>query len=705
MDDPLDVELMVSALMGTWWNSLPGQDAEQVLGEGLVGYAGTRRTPASLSLLRTLALLLGTSERRAQAAQAADGLAAAGVAEPAWAATIGRVTTGQCWRLDDAYGDQSWVLCAFAYGDRPHGMLALVDHNLGGMIKDAFFTDDAEAALAMQRDEAAAGPLAIHRELAPTEARQLLEGSFAMTDMTWQPPVAEDFAAHRALALARVRSLPAPANPAPAPTELGDRERAAIVEQFLASPHGAGLPDRERAEYVAGLIVEHGCDYDDGRPTRVSPAKTEIFLLDWLPRKVIMESGHRDAVPGVMQAWVRWAAARNGLPAEAIVELVEAAAECGKVFLDAYDDPERFGPARLLLQGLDGLGGPDELREALERRMFAMPYFGTRVGDEDYPQLNPADEDERRLLIEGEHPEYHEALNDPSFDGEVRGVDPRLHVAVHEIVAAQLWADDPPEVWQAVRRLRDHGYERHEILHQVGEVAVSQLHGALADRREVDVGAYRAELARLGAVRVAKSGRISPAASKGVSAPPDSVYQIKVSLRGAKPPIWRRLRVSSRLTLAELHTVLQIAMGWHDSHLHQFEVGNRPFAPAGANRGGRVDDERKIRLADVAPRVGARFRYEYDFGDSWEHDIVVEDIQPGSADLRYSAECVAGRRSGPPEDCGGVWGYAELCEVLADPAHPEHQERLDWLGGSFDPTAFDTAAINDELLAVRLRPR
>jgi hypothetical protein len=175
------------------------------------------------------------------------------------------------------------------------------------------------------------------------------------------------------------------------------------------------------------------------------------------------------------------------------------------------------------------------------------------------------------------------------------------------------------------------------------------------------------------------------------------VYQVKIGLRGAHPPIWRRLRLPATTTLAGLHDIIQTAFGWTDSHLHAFEAGGRRYSRPdfGLDEFEEFADESTVLLCEVADSVGARLRYTYDFGDSWEHDLLVEEILP--PDRVRHAVCVAGRRAGPPEDCGGVWGYAELLDLLADPDHPEHAERLDWLGHEPDPAAFDKDAINRAL--------
>jgi hypothetical protein len=693
--DPLEVEVFASGLLGAWWKGLPpGEDPDRLFGEGVIGYAARQGGRGALALLRAFQAVGVTVEQREAAAAAAAELAAGGVAEPPWAPMIGRVRVGGCWRMADVYGDQASLLCVFGYGPREHGLLALLDFNhLGGWVKDVFLTDQPARALRELRRDVAGSPVTVLEQVEPAEARRLLEAGFDATEMTWQPEVGEDFRQYRALALARCRALPEPAEFPAEPAEVPEAAREALVAEFLASPQARALPQGGSSAYCARLIVDHGCDYDDGKPLRVSPAKTEIFVHDWVPGKVVLDEADREVMPAVVRAWVRWAAERNHLPAEAVAELVEAADDCAGHFAEAYDDPGGVSPARLYLQGLEPGAGLGAIQEAVDRRAFAVPYLGTRIGDEDYPDLDPGDPDERRLLIEGEHPEYHDALDDPFFDGEVDGVSPRLHCAIHEVVANQLWDDDPPEAWQAAKRLAAAGEDRHEVLHRLGELVVHHLHGALTSGQRVDVAAYRRALDVLG---TREGQRPSPA---GRAEDGDAVYQLKASLRGIRPPVWRRLRLPGGTSLGELHEVLQVAFGWDDQHLHAFEVGKRRFGPQ--DRGlERVGDERGARLREVAPAAGSRLRYTYDLGDSWEHDVVVEEVL--APDGVPHAVCVGGRRAAPPEDCGGVWGYEALCEILADPTHPEHAERLAWLGHPHDPAAFDRAAVNAALATIQL---
>lgn len=703
--DPLEVEVFASGLVGSWWQRLPpGEDPDAIFGLGVIDHAARAGTPVALALLRALAVVGVTGSQREAASAAAGALASNGVAEPVWAGKIGQVRAEACWRLADVYGDQASLLIVFGYQRRRHGLVALVDFNhLGGWVKDLFVTMEPATTLRELRKAALSEPLARLEQVDPADARRLLEDGLAATDASRQPEVTEELREFRALGLARCRAMPEPDRPAEQAREISEAERQAIVAEFLASPHARELPAGEAARYCARLLVDFGADYDGGKPLRVSPAKVEGFLHDWVPAKVMLDDADRDAMPAVVTAWVRWAGERTGLPAGAAAELVEVATECGGHFAEVYDDAQDASPVGLFLRDLDPAGGMASVQDAVERRMFAMPFFGTRIGDEDFPRLDPGDADERRLLIEGEHPEYQAALADPAFDGAVEGVSPRLHIAMHEIIANQLWDDDPPEAWRAAQRLRDAGGDRHDILHQLGVVVATQVHGALTGR-PVDVVAYQQALDALQPPprqRPAKrTARPRPRGQSKAAAIPagDQVYQVKVSLQGIRPPIWRRLRLPAAISLGRLHDVIQTAFGWTDSHLHAFEAEGRRYSRPdfGLDEfGDRFADEGEVPLCEVVRTAGGRLRYTYDFGDSWEHALVVEEILP--PDGVGHAVCVAGRRAGPPEDCGGVWGFAELCEILSDPEHPEHIERVEWLGGYHDPAAFDKDAINRAL--------
>ena len=179
-----------------------------------------------------------------------------------------------------------------------------------------------------------------------------------------------------------------------------------------------------------------------------------------------------------------------------------------------------------------------------------------------------------------------------------------------------------------------------------------------------------------------------------------NICQIKVTLEDSKPPIWRRLLVRSDVTLADLHRIIQAAMGWSGYHLHQFIVGQTYYGEPHPDYGSEMRDERRIKLNQIVSREGAKFRYEYDFGDSWLHQVLVEKILPPEPGQHYPL-CIKGSRACPPEDVGGIWGYSDFLEAIQDPDHPEHDEYLEWAGGEFDPAAFDLDEINQAVQALR----
>lgn len=165
------------------------------------------------------------------------------------------------------------------------------------------------------------------------------------------------------------------------------------------------------------------------------------------------------------------------------------------------------------------------------------------------------------------------------------------------------------------------------------------------------------------------------------------VFQLKTTIAGTRPPVWRRVLVPESASLLDLHGILQGAFGWYDCHLHEFEIdGVRYGTNDGDGWGPPPKNERRARLGSVAGQ-GTVIRYVYDFGDDWVHKVVVEKVLPAIPEQTYPA-CIGGQMACPPEDCGGVWGYEEFLAAISDPAHPEHEEMLEWVGGEFDPDAF-----------------
>jgi len=172
-------------------------------------------------------------------------------------------------------------------------------------------------------------------------------------------------------------------------------------------------------------------------------------------------------------------------------------------------------------------------------------------------------------------------------------------------------------------------------------------------------------------------------------------FQLKVTLLGTRPPVWRRLIVPADATLDEVHWIIQVAMPWQNSHLHQFHDTDRTTRYSDPEfELEEVEDESGVRVRQVLREPKDRITYEYDFGDSWEHLIQLEKILPPRDDGKRRAECTGGKRAAPPDDVGGVWGYADFVEAIQDPDHERHEELLEWIGGEFDPEAFDSAEVN-----------
>lgn len=189
------------------------------------------------------------------------------------------------------------------------------------------------------------------------------------------------------------------------------------------------------------------------------------------------------------------------------------------------------------------------------------------------------------------------------------------------------------------------------------------------------------------------------------------VYQLKITLKRTKPPIWRRIQVPEDYTFEDLHLAIQEAMGWWNTHLHQFKIVNPKTGVKDTI--GKPDDsgfsfveynpvlESEAKIADYFVDPKNKALYEYDFGDGWDHDVVLEKILPAVSGSTYP-QCLAGKRACPPENCGGTDGYEELLQILADPNHSEYEERLDWITNEcakddpFDPSKFDPKSVFED---------
>jgi hypothetical protein len=515
---PLDAELMVSELLGTWWGHRPagsGRGArrragiEELVGEGLVSYAAEQGSPAALALLSGIACL-GTSRQAAQAEQAALALMDRGVARPAWAEHVGAVEAAECYVNSDAYGDRDEVVCIFSYaGQEQHALVVVVDYNAGGLARDGWVTSQVAKLLDYCRDgtgtgststgststgSTSSGTRPTFMQIDPPQARRILAAALAATEGAADPTVSSSFPSYHAFIRARVRTLP-PVLPAgtvsqeampaaPAVNAVSRRalwrkdRRAMLVAEFLASDDAEDLSDRQAASRCADHIVEYGCERDFGRPLRVSPAKAETFLLDWLPRKVVLSKADQEAMPHVLLAWVRWAAARSGLAETAVGATLEAVFDSMRTFPSVYRDPASFG----LDPDMVGRLLPDGDLEALARRVFAFPLLRGSYRGTDLATLDPSRHGDRRTLLAADHDDAdaRHGRGERDANGE--------HMDKHIALADRLWRGDPPELWDAAQRLLDLGEDRHEVLHVLIETVRS------AGPRDTDIAAALADL-------------------------------------------------------------------------------------------------------------------------------------------------------------------------------------------------------------------
>jgi hypothetical protein len=545
---PLDAELMVSELLGTWWGQAGGRggarrraEIDALIGENLVRYAARQASPAALALLSGIACL-GSSRQAAEAERAALALMDQGVARPAWAEHVGAVEAEECYLNSDGYGDRDEVVCLFSYAGREqHALVVVVDYNAGGLARDGWVTSQVAKLLDYCRDAsssgrtdggpargsadrgpaggrtrdsadrgpgsgrtrvgssplsgpitrgepAAASPPGSFRQIHAADARRILATALTATETATDPPVSASFPSYHAFLRARVRTLP-PTRPAAVPDGSailplqpgtgvavpGRRQlwrkdqRAALVAQFLASDDAEEVSDRQAASRCADHIVDYGCDRDFGRPLRVSPDKAETFLLDWLPRKVVLSKAEQEAMPHVLLAWIRWAGSRTGLAESAVRGTLDAVFDAMRTFATVYRDPASFG----LEPGMVDRLLPDGDLEALARRLFAVPLLrGSYLGT-DLSTLKPGLSSDRRTLLAADH------------DGQQPSAE---HLDRHVALADRLWRGDPPELWEAAQRLLDLGRNRHDILHLLMDAI------ATAGPRESDIAAALASL-------------------------------------------------------------------------------------------------------------------------------------------------------------------------------------------------------------------
>lgn len=283
-----------------------------------------------------------------------------------------------------------------------------------------------------------------------------------------------------------------------------------------------------------------------------------------------------------------------------------------------------------------------------------------------------------------------------------------------EIVLALLWANSFEEKFGGHRAWKSLPWDALDRLHAKGLIgdARSRAHSVALDDTAFERGRELFEQ-----WFATPSSSAAPAGAKaiartGIKTTGATVHQFKITLDHVQPPIWRRIQLSSNATFWELHCALNDAMGWEDAHMHEFRIGGKRN---GLQIGVPMDDDMPLGddpgvagwdvpiIAHLA-QPGASCIYLYDFGDGWSHKVLLEAILPAETKTKYP-RCLAGARACPPEDCGGVPGYQQICTALADPAKAdeEAEELLDWLDDDFDPEAFDAGKVKFHSAARRLK--
>jgi hypothetical protein len=511
MRHPLDAELAFSELLGSWWGErMPGVDVGRLLGEGLIAHATASGKPAGLGVLAAVAALGTSSEQRELAGQGVIALQERGLQVPGWASQLGAVTPVAAYVNSDQFGDTDDVVCVFSRdGDRApdagppppeHALILVLDHNGGGVLRDAWVTTKVDRLLDRCRERADADEFARFSQVELTEARALLTRALertermvagASTDRSSGPTVEPigltvsdltggSLASHFALASARVRTLPGPPSGAGAPqAPVWRRDRRAVLAaRFLASDEAAELSDSYAASRCADHIIAHGCDVDSGRPTRISPRKVESFLLHWLPGRVVLLPEEQEAMPHVLAAWVRWAGARGGLPDVAVGATLDAVWESTAEFARVYRDPAR--PLGLRQEAVRRLL-PDGDFASLARRMFAFPLLASEMVTWAPEEFDPDTPHGRRALLRLDHYGEYEAATPHSgrhssgrdrWYRPVTGDDPERERELdrHERLARRLWHGRPANLWAAARRMLDRGVARPAVLAALGEV-------------------------------------------------------------------------------------------------------------------------------------------------------------------------------------------------------------------------------------------
>ncbi|MFI7156431.1 MULTISPECIES: hypothetical protein [unclassified Micromonospora] len=365
LDSALDAEMLGAALLGSVY-AVAEHDREQAVREFVTGFLAAtsrRRSAAATTLRAVFAALVPDAEGAARVRP--------GAYAPTWAGQLGRVHVTGAWAYGDVYGDQTSYLATFAYDDEEqggpeHALVALVDHNIG-ITKDVFVGGPAARIVEQAREICTEDEFTWFRTEDPARMHAEVSRHLAVTDDLAELPAQGSLATDRALVGARLAALPGPTPPAgpavvPPPT---DEERTRLIRAFLDSPEASrfGLPEVADGElaslhFCLGLLLDHAASFPDADPMRWSPMVAELFLLDWVHRRAVLDMDDAAMLPRVLRAWAAYAARQRGLSQSAAARTDEAITEMVPEFARLYSTGERRSPAtaavaQLMADGVD----------------------------------------------------------------------------------------------------------------------------------------------------------------------------------------------------------------------------------------------------------------------------------------------------------------------------------------------------------------
>lgn len=685
--------------------------------------------------------------------------------DPDWLPSLGDSEIQGVVELRQVLGDECNILVGLRVGELEQTAVVFVDHNAGSLVRDAFFlTEPIDSVRALM--DASSDPVEADQvawiDLDPADGRARIAESIAIGAMTVPRVETETWPQCRPLLEWAIGLMPEGGRGYERP-DWPEKRRAKLTERFFGSEIGAAFDDADRRGLLESLLW-FGVDYGAGDPMRWSGQSVGILLTDWMPRKVVADVVYLSQLPDLLRAFVRFCHAECEIPEVLTADTFDAIDHFEPDYLELIGSPRPQGPAALIARMLGSDAGDDDAflesfgidLDALQRRELEERSGGAAalavlttdpLPDEPFDWSEVASDTTDRVT---EVLDLIDAFAEANFGMEFRTASRRLlcviasrapqvfrrRGAASSAAAALAWVvardndllSSAPGSMPAQDLVAAFGRtgsvsqragtmlknaslaSPSEQFHCPPEMLLSSTRLHLIGERDSPsrVGLLGSDRSAIPARRAPDASQRRPRRSSGRSGT-DTVHQMKVTLEGIRPPVWRRLLVASDATLAELHQILQMSFGWEDAHLHDFEVDGVRFAPEegfvdfGFDMGIETADEGSVTLAEVLDE-GARGLYNYDFGDGWCHRIVVEAVEPPEPGAQYP-QCAAGRRSGPPEDVGGPWGYGEFLAALDDPEHEEHEHHAEWIGGGWDPDAFDRDRLTLGLLQLPRSPR